>query len=790
MVRPGRSLGQPLPNGRDDRSDLQRLRDSLNRRPPITLPRSPGFNFQAPTEPVDPWDCQRWPNSPFCQDRPEVPYPLPQSGLFPDVPFIRNRLGRLRPSPFEIASHGLTNCQAWICVSPSIAGWSLPPVCVNYRLDNCQEEEPPYELTPLPESIPQPSEPPLFIPNTSSEGWVVGCRYFLSIEIQGNNSPGGDFWKYPRVNQWGHWPGSMGGLCLPVYGPILGIEVSQWNVGTLLVSVLSGGVGMLPSLQSFFCGDSNSVPGVNAYSMSAASWLTKLERIQERGIANIAQFHNPPIEGRIITSEVWFRSYGAVPRCINNRTQVRLETGAVHRYSIYVPDGISARIHSIRQAGRVPPLHGQRWGNLCTPAPRPPVPPNRRGDPPDMACCSCQDIERIIAAKLRPIYTILGWEPSAAPIRVAPETLIKQFGPTIYGGTNPGIGQVEVANLPQLTAAIAAANFYRGGLHRLPAELPNLSGDDNSDTTVHDVVTLWEWFIKELDGFIGHFPLKVKIVTDDGSEKEVKIDNVADFATEILGALVPIADDANLAHQYAARATAEAAKAANAAIVSQDYSKANAQFLGYRGNVVERSIPISFTPFLDPPPEEEDQPPEGDGPQVRAMSVGGGGGAGDGGDGGDNPPPPRTSRSSLPGSRSTIPGWQADGDDNLQDSLNQIKVMCGIIKAALVKKIGREDRIMGDFMRRDIDGDGIADATEWQTFLAQRRTRPANQQDPYDTPIIITDISPAPAPRPRTVEQPPRPQTSTTSPSPSPAPAPSPSPAPAPAPAPSPSPDP
>ena len=125
--------------------------------PDHLVPIGSGPFYISPTEPVDPWDCDRWANNLACNPlsginadlRPGANFDFSSSNLDQLIPYFRDFVGGDR-NPIPIVD-------ACVTVSPSIAGIGLPP------LDFCFSTRPPPEVVfpPEPPGGVNPFDPPL-----------------------------------------------------------------------------------------------------------------------------------------------------------------------------------------------------------------------------------------------------------------------------------------------------------------------------------------------------------------------------------------------------------------------------------------------------------------------------------------------------------------------------------------------------------------------------------------------------------------------------------------------------
>lgn len=503
------------------------------------------------------------------------------------------------PAGFGVSNSGCNGCECWVYVAPSLLGVGLPGTYINFRIPGCVDPPPPPPPPPIP---PEPLAPGLIIPpdspNPIPDGQIPGCQYFAFISVQ--TYAHFDDYPYshgdsPLKSVWDRI-GGFDGMILPVYDPILGLKYffnSDGHGGGTLHTVLEcGGGGNLRHTDTGY--ESTKVDGIDiiggAY-FTISGWL---------------QWVNDSRPDATGPSSVWRLPPRSVLGTDQDRYYIKTETGTIlypviSQYRAWNhPPFHTFAFHDIRRAADIAPWRGSvPWGSSCTPYPPPPPPPPRRPpEPPDDDMCNCADLSALIDYKLRPIYQFLQLQQYSEPqFNVSPEDLIKTLGRTIYRSDDPG--SVPIKTISDLMAAIAAAGFHRGGLHRLPAKVPrSLTGDRsrNDQTKIEDMLSWQEWEIKQLDALTGQFSVKIEVTDDADQTATVEFKNLAEGLAEIAGLLLGTAADADLAANLALRATLEASKAGNAAIIGQDYIKAIAQYLGFKGNEVERKVKSTITP--------------------------------------------------------------------------------------------------------------------------------------------------------------------------------------------------
>lgn len=698
MVRLGRSFRLPSP--RTAQRVLRQIPFSETAAPDVpvpvqNMPDTPGFHLpDGLMEPVHPFDCDRWPTSPFCDHDPP--------GI-PSRPFRPIR----PPAGFNPSNSGRSGCEAWIYVAPSLFGVGLPGTWVNFRIPGCVD--PPPEPPPPPPP-PPPLAPGLIIPpdmpNPLPEGQIPRCQYFALITVKTFKPVGVTPYVIGESSLTRVWDrlGSFEGMVLPVYGPILGLKhffSSDGNGGGELSTFLEcGGGGVFNSGNTTFA--STKVDGieiVGGYNFALAGWM---------------QWVNSPSPNARGPSGVWQHSPGVVLGTDRRRYYLKTQMGTIlypvmYQYRAWNQDPFyTFAFHDIRRAADIAPWRGYiPWGQRCMVHHAPPPPPPPRNPPPDDEMCNCNEQSRMLDYKLRPIYKFLQLQEDRDPlIRVSPEDSIKAAGRTVYSTEVPGA--ITVRTLSEMLAAVAAPGFHRGGMHRLPAKVPKMITADREDDDQIDILDLlsWhEWEFRQLDAILGQFPIKIDVTDDGDNTSTVEFKNLAEGLAEIAGLLLGTAADADLAANLALRATLEASKAGNAAIIGQDYTKAIAEYLGFKGNEIERKVRSTITPGATAKDEL------------------------------------------LTESEQKIPGYKWDGTESFSADLRKLLMGVGIIKAALVQAYKPGDKVTGDAIREaEASVDNPNSNARWAAFLTARETPPERRQVANAPTADITDLNPPPTP--------------------------------------------
>ncbi len=168
----------------------------------------------------------------------------------------------------------------------------------------------------------------------------------------------------------------------------------------------------------------------------------------------------------------------------------------------------------------------------------------------------------------------------------------------------PAPGKVNFFSLPDMIQAYSSLLFHRAGLHGFPAEVPKtLLGysDDEKGEELKDFASYFVWYVKQFDALVGKFPIEITIDDADLSKpgkqtKKIELPNISEALAELYGLNINTGTNTDLSVNMLARIAVETVAAKNAALIGQDYAKANASFLGYKGNTVKRSIQYAFNP--------------------------------------------------------------------------------------------------------------------------------------------------------------------------------------------------
>ncbi|NJO52622.1 MAG: hypothetical protein HC840_28070 [Leptolyngbyaceae cyanobacterium RM2_2_4] len=140
------------------------------------------------------------------------------------------------------------------------------------------------------------------------------------------------------------------------------------------------------------------------------------------------------------------------------------------------------------------------------------------------------------------------------------------------------------------------------GVNQYPASVPQnlLTNLPERQIQLQSLTELFGWYVRQFDALIGEFPIDIKIqdvdpLTEGNQEQEIKLMNVAETLTELYALAAKSSINGDLHTNFLTRLAAEVIATKNASIVTQDYARANAQFLGYKGNPKNAKFPTHLT---------------------------------------------------------------------------------------------------------------------------------------------------------------------------------------------------
>jgi phage-related protein len=242
----------------------------------------------------------------------------------------------------------------------------------------------------------------------------------------------------------------------------------------------------------------------------------------------------------------------------------------------------------------------------------------------------------------------------------------------------------SVSNLLDYLSASQAVIYRRLGLDRYPARVPiSLTGDSQEQTTLHDAASWQEWEIKQLDSLAGAYPIKIKYVDPNGTEKNLSIANQAEMLSEMFGILLSLNADTDFLQDLGFKTIVETIAARMAATQAYDFAKANSEYLGYQYTEDEREVEIPITPTA------------------------------------------KNLKGFMEQSMQKVKRFRAVDQPNLVEVSNQLLAGVGIIKGAFFRPLSLfNDSLPGDGIKEGQEADRSQGDLNWQRFIQQFEAPP------------------------------------------------------------------
>lgn len=157
-----------------------------------------------------------------------------------------------------------------------------------------------------------------------------------------------------------------------------------------------------------------------------------------------------------------------------------------------------------------------------------------------------------------------------------------------------GIGDDSVTGLLNKVAK-------RIGIDSYPIEVPEalLQGQGDKVIKLQSNAEFLYWIVTQVDGLVGQFPVDIEIKDIDplkagDQKKTIVLPNIAEAIAEIYGLTIKNSVNQEVELNMLLRLAAETIATKNAAVVTQDYARANANFLGYKANYKPRELQYNF----------------------------------------------------------------------------------------------------------------------------------------------------------------------------------------------------
>ncbi len=141
----------------------------------------------------------------------------------------------------------------------------------------------------------------------------------------------------------------------------------------------------------------------------------------------------------------------------------------------------------------------------------------------------------------------------------------------------------------------------RLGTGRYPIEVPESLLADRGDKMqqVPSLTDYMWWLTNQADAIIGEFPIEIEVkdidpLREGDQKKQIKLPNLAESIAEIYGLTIKNSVNQEVELNMLLRLAAEIIATKNGVVVAQDYARANAGFLGYKGNFKARELLYNF----------------------------------------------------------------------------------------------------------------------------------------------------------------------------------------------------
>lgn len=154
----------------------------------------------------------------------------------------------------------------------------------------------------------------------------------------------------------------------------------------------------------------------------------------------------------------------------------------------------------------------------------------------------------------------------------------------------------------------------RLGTSAYPIEVPQslLQGLGDEIKKIESNAEFLHWLTYQFDSLIGQFPIDIDVkdidpLKDGDQKKTIQLPNMAEAIAEMYGLVVKSSVNQEVELNMLLRLAAETIATKNAAVVTQDYARANATFLGYKANYKPRELQYNFdftSASLDPRSKE------------------------------------------------------------------------------------------------------------------------------------------------------------------------------------------
>lgn len=242
--------------------------------------------------------------------------------------------------------------------------------------------------------------------------------------------------------------------------------------------------------------------------------------------------------------------------------------------------------------------------------------------------------------------------------------------------------------------------YKRIGVDRYPIEVPEslLTGVGDKTQNVQSMTDYLYWLTHQVDALVGEFPIKIEVqdidpLTPGPQPKTLVIDNIAEAIAETYALTLKSAINQEVELNILFRLAGEIIATKNCAAITQDYVKANATFLGYKGNQVSRQLTYNFD--LTPDTAENARP---DGPYNEVIL-----------------PAADTLELMLKTTTGYVQGWEIKDKETVVGFLQKLMFAAGIIKSVFFRGKKRLNTFNDELTRMANDAKGSE--ANWEKFV-------------------------------------------------------------------------
>lgn len=332
------------------------------------------------------------------------------------------------------------------------------------------------------------------------------------------------------------------------------------------------------------------------------------------------------------------------------------------------------------------------------PTPPPPLPTireRRKDRGKDMCCNDCADSKDNTEKLLREIKEIKK--------ALGSGKLEKALNAAV------GIGDDSITAIVNLIAKRLGTSSY-------PIEVPEslLQGTGDKPQRIQSNAEFLHWLTFQFDSLVGQFPIAIEIkdidpLRDGDQKKTIELPNIAEAIAEIYGLTMKNSVNQEVELNMLLRLAAEAIATKNAAVVTQDYARANAQFLGYKANFKPRELQYNFdftNANLDPRSKE-----------------------------------PIVLEKLLRTVKGYVQGWQLEDNETVVGFLQKLMFSAGIIKAVFFRGKGQQKELQREI--NSMASDEKAQEAKFDAFIKEINDPNSRfNRDSTDKPEIKDETPP------------------------------------------------